>query len=73
MSLVANVEQNAWDSYIQGPSMDATNSFFPMDLGGMMQTDGLPNTAATNGQQNANMFASNGGPFMGVSIRMEIP
>lgn len=53
--------------------MDATNSFFPMDLGGMpMQTDSLPNSSAaaassTNGQPSANMFAANGGPFMGVS------
>ncbi|KAL5416183.1 hypothetical protein PMIN03_002222 [Paraphaeosphaeria minitans] len=61
-----NIDWNAWDSYIQGPSMDATNSFFPMDLGGMsMQTDGLPNGASTSGQPNANMFAANGGPFMG--------
>ena len=46
--------------------MDATNSFFPMDLG--MQNDG---TLGQNVQQNnANVFASNGGmnggPFMGV-------
>lgn len=64
-----NAWQNAWDSYIQGPGMDATNSFFPMDLGGMpMQTDGLSNGTSTSGQPNANMFAANGGPFMGVSI-----
>jgi hypothetical protein len=66
---VANMQQNAWDSYIQGPNMDATNSFFPMDLGGMsMQTDGLPSTVSTGGQPSANMFAANGGPFMGVSV-----
>lgn len=64
-----NIDWNAWDSYIQGPTMDATNSFFPMDLGGMpMQTDSLPNAAATSGQQSTNMFATNCGPFMGVSI-----
>lgn len=63
----SNIDWDAWDSYIQGPGMDATNSFFPMDLG--MQTDG---TLAQNVQQNnANVFASNGGmnnggPFMGV-------
>ncbi|KAJ4288152.1 hypothetical protein N0V90_012169 [Kalmusia sp. IMI 367209] len=62
-----NIDWNAWDSYIQGPNMDATNSFFPMDLSGMpMQSEGLPNGASTNGQQNsANFFAANGGPFMG--------
>ncbi|KAF1969939.1 hypothetical protein BU23DRAFT_475703 [Bimuria novae-zelandiae CBS 107.79] len=69
---VDNIDWNAWDSYIQGPNMDAANSFFPMDIGGMpMQTDGVPNGASTNGQQQSsvNMFATNGGPFMGVSMR----
>lgn len=33
-----------------------------------MQTDALPNGASTSEQPNANMFAANGGPFMGVSI-----
>lgn len=32
-----------------------------------MPTDGIPN-AGTSGQPSTNMFASNGGPFMGVSI-----
>jgi len=55
--------------------MDASNSFFPMDLGGMaMQTDGLPNTSpVVNGQaSNVNGFGSNGGPFMG-SVGVSAP
>lgn len=63
----SNIDWDAWDSYIQGPTMDATNSFFPMDLG--MQVDG---SMPQNGQQqnNSNIFSTNGGanggPFMGV-------
>ncbi|KAF2465081.1 uncharacterized protein BDR25DRAFT_92825 [Lindgomyces ingoldianus] len=72
-----NIDWNAWDSYIQGPSMDATNSFFPMDIGSIpMQTDanGLPTAQGSpqqNGNSNANAFSGsagvNGGVFMGVS------
>ncbi|KAF2653753.1 hypothetical protein K491DRAFT_501635 [Lophiostoma macrostomum CBS 122681] len=67
-----NIDWNAWDSYIQGPSMDTSNSFFPMDMS--MQTDNFGNglSGSQNLQQNnANAFAgngmANGGPFMGVS------
>ncbi|PSN59660.1 hypothetical protein BS50DRAFT_640811 [Corynespora cassiicola Philippines] len=66
-----NLDWNAWDSYIQGPSMDAANSFFPMDLSTTpMQTEpnGMAN-AQTGGpattQPNANAFSGNGGVFMG--------
>lgn len=56
--------------------MDATNSFFPMDLGTMpMQTDGLNGLPTANPQSqspqqnNANAFSGNSGSnvFMGVS------
>jgi hypothetical protein len=63
--------QDAWDSYIQGPGIDAQNNFFPMDLGGMpMQTDasGLQNPPVSNAQpqsQRTNAFGQN--VFMGVS------
>ncbi|KAF2874685.1 fungal-specific transcription factor domain-containing protein [Massariosphaeria phaeospora] len=67
-----NIDWNAWDSYIQGPTMDTSNSFFPMDLGAMpMQTDspnGLAEAPIAN-HNNANAFNAgvNGGVFMGVS------
>ncbi|KAI4648555.1 uncharacterized protein J4E78_008618 [Alternaria triticimaculans] len=61
-----NINWDAWDSYIQGPNpgMEATNNFFPMDLGSMpMQTEqnGMPATGQTPSQQpiqgnRANMF-----------------
>lgn len=51
--------------------MDATNSFFPMDLSGLpMQADGissLANTSPPSTQSNANAFSGSGGVFMGVS------
>ncbi|KAF1948933.1 hypothetical protein CC80DRAFT_283036 [Byssothecium circinans] len=71
-----SIDWNAWDSYIQGQNMDATNSFFPADFGVMpMQTDnvngnGLADTAVSNAQPNnahANAFCGNGGAFMGVN------
>ncbi|KAF2019902.1 hypothetical protein BU24DRAFT_129030 [Aaosphaeria arxii CBS 175.79] len=73
----SNIDWNAWDSYIQGPGMDTTNNFFPMDMG--MQTDSVPNgLSPTSAQQQSNTnneaFSMtgmngpvNGGPFMGVS------
>ncbi|KAF1999340.1 hypothetical protein P154DRAFT_437351 [Amniculicola lignicola CBS 123094] len=72
-----NIDWDAWDSYIQGPSMDVTNSFFPMDIGSMpMQTDGqngIPTTSSPqqqNGNPHSNVFSAgaamtNGGIFMG--------
>lgn len=61
--------------------MDVANSFFPMDLSGMpVQGEGLANGAAANGQpqqqqqpqpNSANFFASNSGPFMGVSRTLQ--
>ncbi|KAF2728274.1 hypothetical protein EJ04DRAFT_449644 [Polyplosphaeria fusca] len=69
-----NIDWDAWDSYIQGPTMDATNSFFPMDLGAMpMQTDGINGLPTANPQgqspqqNNANAFSGNSGSnvFMG--------
>ncbi|KAF2109405.1 fungal-specific transcription factor domain-containing protein [Lophiotrema nucula] len=73
-----NIDWNAWDTYIQGPTMDTTNSFFPMDLGSMpMQTDGVngmppPNAQSQSQSQspqqnNQNGLSGNGGVFMGVS------
>lgn len=67
--------QDAWDSYIQGPTaMDTNTNFFPMDLGSMpMQTDpnGLPNDLATsqagNSQQQTRTNAFGQNVFMGVS------
>jgi len=53
--------------------MDATNSFFPMDLGAMaMQTDETNNPPTSQAHQgNTNPFSlggmGNGGVFMGVS------
>ncbi|KAF2635345.1 hypothetical protein P280DRAFT_484721 [Massarina eburnea CBS 473.64] len=64
-----SIDWNAWDSYIQGQNMEATNTFFPMDFGAMpMQTDGVnglshtpsPNTQAQN---NANAFSGNDSIF----------
>lgn len=56
--------------------MDATNSFFPMDISGVpMQTDGMNGLTQSppNGQpNNANAFSGNGGVFMGVSALPEI-
>ncbi|ORY14548.1 fungal-specific transcription factor domain-domain-containing protein [Clohesyomyces aquaticus] len=73
-----NIDWNAWDSYIQGPNLDATNSFFPMDISSMpMQTDsgvlpGAQSGSHLNGNSNpTNAFPGtagvNGGVFMGVS------
>ncbi|KAF1911523.1 hypothetical protein BDU57DRAFT_92283 [Ampelomyces quisqualis] len=70
-----NLDWDAWDSYIQGPTgMDATSNFFPMDLGAMpMQTDqdALPtDTSASEaglGQQQARTNAFGQNVFMGVS------
>lgn len=49
-----SINWDAWDSYIQGPSMETPNNFFPMDTSGMapIQTDlgGLTHTEATVAQ-----------------------
>ncbi|KAF2258820.1 hypothetical protein CC78DRAFT_477265 [Lojkania enalia] len=71
----SSIDWDAWDSYIQGPTMDATNSFFPMDLGSIpMQTDGtggVNGLPTSQGQSPQNAFTGNsdvnGGVFMGVS------
>ncbi|KAE8829100.1 hypothetical protein PTNB73_05771 [Pyrenophora teres f. teres] len=35
-----NINWDAWDSYIQGPGIEATSNFFPVDIGSIpMQTD----------------------------------
>lgn len=67
-----NVNWDAWDSYIQGPGMDTSTNFFPMDLSGMpMQTDqaaGMPNMdpAVTQPQgQNTRTSAFGQNVFMG--------
>lgn len=38
---IADTQQDAWDSFIQGPNMDTSTNFFPMDTSGMtpMQSD----------------------------------
>ncbi|KAF1938018.1 hypothetical protein EJ02DRAFT_458217 [Clathrospora elynae] len=49
-----NINWDAWDSYIQGPGIEATNNYFPMDLSGMSvqpETIGLP--GQSSGQQPA--------------------
>ncbi|KAF3040151.1 hypothetical protein E8E12_009278 [Didymella heteroderae] len=57
-----SINWDAWDSYIQGPGVDAQSNFFPMDLSGMpMQTDanGLQNPPVPNGlpqNQQTNAF-----------------
>ncbi|KAF2705072.1 hypothetical protein K504DRAFT_449120 [Pleomassaria siparia CBS 279.74] len=71
-----NIDWDAWDSYIQGPSIDTTNSFFPMDLGAMpMQTEdpnGVP--PAQPGQQgNTNPFSATGGVNSGVFMGVSTP
>ncbi|KAF2681933.1 hypothetical protein K458DRAFT_75525 [Lentithecium fluviatile CBS 122367] len=70
-----NIDWNAWDSYIQGPNMDAANSFFPMDLGAMpMQTDsmnGLPDDVQTSQPQSNPTFSGNGSAFMGAPQDMK--
>ncbi|KAL6168193.1 hypothetical protein ACJQWK_05850 [Exserohilum turcicum] len=51
-----NINWDAWDSYIQGPGIEATNNFFPMDLGSIpMQTEqnGLPQTGPVVHQPSA--------------------
>jgi hypothetical protein len=75
--MLTNMSQNAWDSYIQGQNMDATNSFFPMDVSAM-QTDSMQPTASnTHGPpQDAQAAFStsgviNGGVFMGVSTLLD--
>ncbi|KAF2132989.1 hypothetical protein P153DRAFT_382610 [Dothidotthia symphoricarpi CBS 119687] len=66
-----NVNWDAWDSYIQGPNMDVTNSFIPMDLTGIpVQPDSNAvheNSTSPNQQhgQRTNAFGQN--VFMGVS------
>ncbi|KAF2807022.1 uncharacterized protein BDZ99DRAFT_90074 [Mytilinidion resinicola] len=75
-----NIDWDAWDSYIQGPGLDATNqgaTWMPMDFGGLpagsvqspmgMQTDQNQQHQQQNGQGSANAFSGNGGVFMGVS------
>ncbi|KAJ4372036.1 hypothetical protein N0V83_003809 [Neocucurbitaria cava] len=68
-----NINWDAWDNYIQGPGIDTSNNFFPMDLSGMpMQTEqanAVPNMEPTPAQQAAqntrtNAFGQN--VFMGV-------
>ncbi|USP76860.1 hypothetical protein yc1106_04134 [Curvularia clavata] len=45
-----NINWDAWDSYIQGPGIESSNNFFPMDLGNIpMQTE--QNGAPEAGQQ----------------------
>jgi len=68
------IDQDAWDSYIQGPGIESTNNFFPMDLSNMpMQTEqaGMPATGQAPNQQPAqgprtNVFGHD--VYMGVSI-----
>ncbi|KAH7372239.1 hypothetical protein BKA66DRAFT_572363 [Pyrenochaeta sp. MPI-SDFR-AT-0127] len=67
-----NLNWDAWDSYIQGPNIDVSNNFFPMDLSGMPlqpeQANTLPNIDPATAQQQpqsarTNAFGQN--VFMG--------
>ncbi|UPX11294.1 uncharacterized protein EKO05_0001905 [Ascochyta rabiei] len=64
-----SINWDAWDSYIQGPGLDAQNNFFPMDLSGMpMQTEANapqdpPVSNGQSQQQRTNAFGQN--VFMG--------
>ncbi|KAI9819557.1 MAG: hypothetical protein M1827_007007 [Pycnora praestabilis] len=59
-----NLDWDAWDSYIQGTSLDPANQIWPtsMDIPIGTSADGHSEI-----QQNPNAFAGGGGVFMGVS------
>jgi hypothetical protein len=68
---VDSINWDAWDSYIQGPGVDTSNNFFPMDLSTMpIQADQSvmqppPTANPQQPSQRTNMFGQN--VFMGSS------
>lgn len=77
MKCTLTVQQDAWDSYIQGPgtTLDTNPNFFPGDFGSIpMQTDNnvmpndVPTTQPNGAQQQARTNAFGQSVFMGVSL-----
>ncbi|OCK77609.1 hypothetical protein K432DRAFT_407162 [Lepidopterella palustris CBS 459.81] len=78
-----NIDWDAWDSYIQGPTMESTNHMWPIDMANMPtpmqheQTNGISNIQERQQQQQqqqqqgggqSNAFSGSGGIFMSVSM-----